>query len=126
MSTRIIKINNGDSFELVITISDSGKVPEDYVLKSTDALYFAVVLPHQKFEDAIILKGYSGSDPEVTPGTCEVTIKLTHNDTKRLVPGVYYYTAKLHIGGSLKDLGASIEPEDVYTIIERTKFIVNE
>lgn len=126
MSTRIIKINRGDSFEFAIVIPDKNDIYKNYILKATDALYFALLCPHQNFEDAIILKGYSGSDPEVDNKTGEITIKLTHNDTKFLIPGVYYYTAKLHIGGSLEDLGASIEPDEVRTIIERTKFIVNE
>ena len=88
-------------------------------------LYFALLYPQQNFEDAIIIKGYSGSDPEVNQNSGEITIKLSHNETKHLIPGVYYYTTKLHIGCSLEDLGASIEPDEVRTIIERTKFIVN-
>jgi hypothetical protein len=126
MSTRIIKINRGDSFEFVTIIPDNADTTKNYILKATDALYFGLCYPHQKFEDAIILKGYSGSDPEVNRETGEITIKLTHKDTKYLIPGIYYYTTKLQIGGSLEDLGASIEPEEVRTIIERTKFIVNE
>lgn len=126
MSTRIIKINRGDSFEFVTSIPDKKDSYKNYILKATDALYFAILLPHQNFEDALILKGFSGSDPEVNTETGGITIKLTHSDTKYLMPGVYYYTTKLHIGGSLEDLGASEEPEEVRTIIERTKFIVNE
>ena len=126
MSAHIIKINRGDSFEFVISIPDKTDVSKNYMLEATDALYFAVLYPHQNFEDAIILKGYSGSDPEVNNHTGEITIKLTHSDTKYLTPGVYYYTTKLHIGGSLEDLGVSKEPDEVRTIIERTKFIVNE
>ena len=126
MSTRIIKINRGDSFEFVTTIPDKEDSTKNYTLSTTDALYFALMHPHQNFEDAVLLKGYSGSDPEVNNETGEITIKLTHSETKHLVPGVYYYTAKLHIGGSLEDLGATKEPDEVRTIIERTKFIVNE
>jgi hypothetical protein len=126
MSINIIKINRGDSFEFITHIPDKKDSSKNYILKATDALYFALLYPHQNFEDAIFIKGYTGSDPEVNSETGEVTIKLTHSDTKCLVPGVYYYTTKLHIGGSLEDLGASTEPEEVRTIIERTKFIVNE
>jgi hypothetical protein len=126
MSTRIIKINRGDSFEFATAIPDINDYTKNYILKATDALYFALCCPHQKFEDAIILRGYTGVDPEVNQETGEVIIKLTHSDTKFLKPGVYYYTTKLHIGGSLEDLGACKEPEEVRTIIERTKFIVNE
>ncbi len=126
MSTRIIKINRGDSFEFVTVIPDKKDPSKNYILKATDALYFALLCPHQNFEEALIIKGYSGSDPEVNSKTGEITVKLSHNDTKQLAPGVYYYTTKLHIGGSLEDLGVSEEPIEVRTIIERTKFIINE
>lgn len=126
MSTRIIKINRGDSLEFTTVIPDKKDLSKNYILKATDAIYFALLLPHQKFEDAIILNGYSSNDPEVNRETGEITIKLSHSDTKKLAPGVYYYTIKLHIGGSLEDLGTCKEPYEVRTIIDRTKFIVNE
>lgn len=126
MSTNIIKINRGDSFEFFTRIPEKSNSLNNYMLRPTDALYFAILYPHKKFEDAILIKGYTGSDSEVNTETGEIKIKLTPRDTKCLVPGVYYYTTKLQIGGSLEDLGASIEPEEVRTIIERTKFIVNE
>jgi hypothetical protein len=126
MSNNIIKLNRGDSFELVTRIPKKDEPNENYILQNTDALYFAIMYPHKAIDDALIIKGYSGSDPEVDLSTGEITIKLTHSDTKNLIPGVYYYTTKLHIGGSLEDLGASVEPDEVRTIIERTKFIINE
>jgi hypothetical protein len=128
MSTKIKKINRGDSFEFVTTIPDKKDPSKNYILKATDALYFALLFPHQPFGDvhAPIIRGYSGTDEEVNKITGEITIKLSHSDTKHLVPGIYYYTTKLQIGGSLEDLGATEEPEEVRTIIERTKFIVNE
>lgn len=125
MSTRIVKINRGDSFEFVTAVPDKEDTAKNYILKATDALYFALLYPHQNFEDAILLKGYRGSDEEVNSENGEITIKLTHSETKRLLPGTYYYTTKLHIGGSLEDLGVSEKPKEVRTIIERTKFIVN-
>ena len=126
MSKNIIKINRGDSFEFITEVPSKNDISKNYLLKPTDALYFAVLLPHQNFEEALILKGYRGSDPEVDQKTGKILIKLTHNETNELLPGVYYYTTKVHIGGSLEDLGALEEPDEVRTIIERTKFIVNE
>jgi hypothetical protein len=80
--------------------------------------------PNQQLEDAVIIKGYTLEDQNIETG--EIKIKLTPYDTKYLAPGVYYYTVKLHIGGSLADLGATEEPKEVITLIERTKFIINE
>ena len=117
MSTRIIKINRGDSFNFDLSIPN---------LSNTDALYFALMYPRQKFEDAILLKGYKRNDSEVDNKNGTINIKILPNETKLLEPGVYYYTIKLYRGGSLEDLGVTIEPDEVCTIIERTKFIINE
>lgn len=116
MSTRIIKINRGDSYEFTIT------APE---LTVNDGVYLAVSFPNQHAEDAIILKGIF-THAEQEPETGEIKVKLTPHETKRLAPGVYYYTVKLQKGGSLADLGASDEPDEVITLVERTKFIINE
>ena len=124
MSTRIYKINRGDSFEFTITIPGREADSDFYLLKSTDAVYFALMWPNQRLEEAIVLKGYTLE--EQNPETGELTLKLTPYDTKYLAPGVYYYTVKLQIGGSLADLGATEEPTEVTTLIERTKFIINE
>jgi len=124
MSTRIFKINRGDSFAFPITVPSRDENSDFYLLKSTDAVYFALMWPNQRLEEAIVLKGYTLDEQNVETG--EITLKLTPYDTKYLTPGVYYYTVKLQIGGSLADLGATEEPKEVITLVERTKFIINE
>jgi hypothetical protein len=122
MSYSIIKINRGDSIELTIPVlepySDS-----KHLLMANEAVYFALMYPHQKFEDALVLKGYTLEDQNVRTG--EVLVKISHNDTKDLEPGIYYYTAKLKRGGNLLVVNGNDEPEEVRTLIERTKFIIN-
>jgi hypothetical protein len=122
MSTRIIKINRGDSFEFPIILLD--KKGDKYLLTAHDALYFALMYPNQKFEDAIFIKGYTHEEQNEKTG--EIILKVTPNDTRYLTPGVYYYVAKLQRGGTLEAIGDSDEPDEVRTIIERTKFIINE
>ena len=124
MSNRIIKINRGDSFEFSLIIPEVGDAAKNYLLTASDALYFAILYPHQKFEEAFLLKGYTLEDQDVNTG--EITIRLTPNDTRCLTPGIYYYTAKLQRGGTLETVGDFDEPDEVRTIIERTKFIINE
>jgi hypothetical protein len=124
MSTNIIKINRGDSFEFTITIPDKGNLTKSYILKSSEAIYFALLYPHQRFEDAILVKGYDQKDQNTDTG--EITIKISSSVTKKLEPGVYYYTIKLQRGGTLDIIDDSDEPDEVLTIIERTKFIINE
>ena len=124
MSTRIIKINRGDSFELPVIIPDKADYTKPYFLTSKDALYFALMYPNQRFEEAIFVKGYTLEEQDVKTG--EIIIKIVPNDTRALTPGVYYYTAKLQRGGTLEVLDDFDEPDEVRTIIERTKFIINE
>lgn len=124
MSTKIFKVNRGDSFEFTTTIPSRDIDNKCYLLTAKDALYFALMYPHQKFEDAVIIKGYTVEDQNVKTG--EIVIKLTPNDIRSLEPGVYYYTTKLQRGGTLETINDFDEPDEVRTIIERTKFIINE
>ena len=134
MSTRIIKINHGDSFELTTTIPDRKDRFKNYILSAEDTFYFAICLPHQAFENAVILKGCTSTSTDDITGeldqnreTGEITIKLTPAETMQLMPGVYYYTTKLYSGGTPGLVGSYCDaPTDVRTITERTKFIVNE
>ena len=124
MSTRILMLNRGDSFEFTASIPDKKDSSKNYFLTANDVLYFALLWPNQPFEDAIILKGYTLEDQDVKTG--EIVIKLKPNETRHLTPGVYYYTTKLQRGGTLESIGDFDDPDEVRTIIERTKFIINE
>ena len=124
MSTKIIKINRGDSFDFEINVSEKNNINKVHLLNSNEAIYFALLYPHQRFEEAIILKGYTLEDQDINTG--DIKIKITPNDTKYLAPGVYYYTVKFQRGGSLDLSNSCEEPEEVRTLIDRTKFIINE
>ena len=124
MANRIIKINRGDSYEVAINVLEKASIDKKYLLTANDVVYFAILYPHQHFEDAIVLKGYTLEDQDVQTG--EILVKITPNDTRQLEPGVYYYTAKLQRGGNILTVGDFDEPEEVRTLIERTKFIINE
>jgi hypothetical protein len=124
MSTKIIKINRGDSYEFPVYITGKIKYDIPYMLEADkDVVYFAIMHPHQRFEDAIILQGYTSKEQNALG---EVLIKIEPNDTRRLAPGVYYYTVKLQRGGTLDVINDFDSPDEVRTLIERTKFIVNE
>jgi hypothetical protein len=124
MSTNIIKINRGDSFNFSFKVTDKYDNSKSYLLTSKDAVYFALLYPHQRFEDAIFIKGYTLEDQDVSNG--EILVNITPNDTRCLTPGVYYYTIKLQRGGTLEAIGDLDNPDEVRTLIERTKFIINE
>ena len=124
MSARIVKINRGDSFEMDIKIPEKEDPTRYYLLTARDALYFALMYPNQRFEDAIFVKGYTLEEQDVKTG--KITLKIVPNDTRALTPGVYYYAVKLQRGGTLEVIDDFDEPDEVRTIIERTKFIINE
>lgn len=124
MSTKIIKINRGDSFEFSVNIPEKYTEHKSYLLTAQDAVYFALLYPHQRFEDALLIKGFTLEDQDVRTG--DIQIKIIPNDTRGLSPGVYYYTVKLQRGGTLETVNDFDEPDEVKTIIERTKFILNE
>ena len=123
MSINIIKINRGDSYEFTISIPEKNNEAKNYFLTANDAVYFALLYPQQRFEDAIMIKGYACDDQD-TDGN--IKIKIIPNDTRSLTPGIYYYTVKLQRGGTLENVSDFDEPDEVRTLIERTKFIINE
>jgi hypothetical protein len=123
MSTMILKINRGDSVEFSVTIPEKSDPGLYYTLTDRDVLYFALLYPNQLFEEALILQGYTLEDQDKK--TKAITIRLSPNETRLLEPGVYYYSAKLQRGGTIEALNGTDEPDEVRTIIERTKFIVN-
>jgi hypothetical protein len=119
MATHILKVNKGDSFKFRLPV-------QDFMLTRYDVIYFAIMNPNQGLENALLIQGYTKEDIEVDINGKFIPIKLTSRDTAKFDPGVYYYVVKLQVGGSLDDLGKRIEPDEVRTIIERTKFIINE
>lgn len=125
----IIKINRGDTYDLDITIT--GENGGFYELTGQDKLYFALMEPGDEFEDALLYKiatadtrpvKYMDSDVEVI----EYHFVIESNDTAHLLPGTYYYTVKLELDHDIIIDG--VEPNEhvsgVYTIINRTKFII--
>ena len=128
MAKNIIKLNRGDSYDFKVSIPDKEDCTKNYILTGKDVVYFALLYPHQRFEDAILIKGYDHTDCIIENGknTGKILIKIEPKDTRRLAPGIYYYTVKLQRGGSLINAKDYDEPDEVRTIIERTKFIIND
>ena len=124
MSTKIIKLNRGDSYEFIVTIPQKEDISKNYILTEKDVVYFVIMFPHQPFEKSCFVKGYTMEEQDQETG--ELTIKLVPNDTRLLQPGIYYYTIKLQRGGTLDVIDDFDEPDEVRTIVERTKFIINE
>ena len=113
----IIRINRGDTFAFDFTISDETAPDGRYILKDDDTLYFGIMDPHQPFEFATLKKRYTKEDCDEMGN---LVIKLAPEDTLDLLPGVYYYSIKLH---KMTD-NEEDYIDEVITIINKTKFII--
>ena len=128
MAKNIIKLNRGDSYEFPIDVIIDEDNPDNKFLTSTDAVYFALLYPHQRFEDAILIKGFDHTDYIIkdSKNTGKILIKIEPRDTKNLAPGIYYYTIKLKRGGTMGVVDDYDDVKEIRTLVERTKFIIND
>jgi hypothetical protein len=127
MAKNIIKLNRGDFHEFTVSIPEQYYASEEDVLVGSDLVCFAVLYPHQRFEEAtIIFNGYGAGD--LIPGTDKIKIEILPKNTLNVAPGIYYYTVKLFSGITFEEDGTpKLESaHKVRTLIERTKFIINE
>lgn len=111
-----IRISRGDSVVFSCFINAGTKIqPRRYTMINGDILYFAVMEPNCKFEDAILKKTFDSSSP--TNDDKDVLIEIKPTDTENLLPGLYYYTVKLqrtHEDGTYS----------VDTIIPERRFVI--
>lgn len=123
MSKNIIILNRGDTLEFDLTIEDDNAVGGRYILKDKDTVFFGVMDPHQPFEDALIKKMYTTKDID---SMGNLVIRLDPDDTLDLLPGVYYYAIKLHCKSSANLVSGEPKIDKVITVINKTKFILND
>ena len=116
MSSKILTLYRGDSFNVALSIEDDSSKDGVYWLNENDFVYFAIAKAHQPFEDAIIKIKYSVEDQDKCG---RFIVHIPGETTADLEPGTYYYTAKLR-------QNAGDEYEDVTTFIKRTKLIILE
>ncbi len=114
--SNIVRLIRGDTFKFMLNVDDENSDTGYYMLKDNDALYLGITLPHQKFEDALIKKKYTKADQDEYGN---ITAHISYEDTADLFPGVYYYSAKLR-------QNIDTEDEQITTVINKTKFIIND
>ena len=117
----IIEINRGDTATFPVQVNVGTALNTIlYELRPGDNLYFGLMEPHQKWEDAILKKTYDYTDFD-NKYFC-VPVHFYTEDTEYLAPGTYYYEVKLRKDAKNNDDGY----ESVETIIPRTKFFIVE
>ena len=111
----IIQLTRGDSLKLPLFINaNTDSDPIRYTLKSSDTIYFALLEPNQRFEDAILKKVFTYNSPKTEFNDIWITLKPS--DTEELLPGKYYYTLKL------KSIDNDSNEEFIRTIIPEKEF----
>ena len=123
MSYNIITLNRGDSYPFTLFIDDPNSPAGYYTLKDDDAVYFGIMDPHQLFENALVRKKFTAEDMDEA-GNISIVIKP--EDTIDLYPGIYYYAIKLHKSSPANQETGEAEIDEVLTIINKTKFIIND
>lgn len=105
------KMYRGDTFIFPLEIRLGNNLDYClYNLEDSDEIYFAVMEPNCKWEEALIRKKFYGSSLKVIP-----QIVLPSEDTEYILPGTYYYQIKLR-----KSTG------EVVTLLPRTFFRILE
>lgn len=89
----IITLHAGDSFVAPLFLNAGDIItPIRYILQGDDKLYVGIMEPGQPFECALIRKMLTVDDLN-EDGDPE--LKLSPEDTERVMPGLYFYEAKL-------------------------------
>lgn len=108
----IINMFRGDSLDIPLDIRNGSAMHyEQYNLTDSDTIYFGLMEPNQKFEDAILKKVLTISDID---NDGNLIVKLEPIDTVDLLPGKYYYSIKLKQN--------SDNSYNVYTLLKETEF----
>lgn len=113
----IIIMNRGDTYSFDFVIGDTDSPTGRYTLQEGDAVYFGLMLPHQPFEEAILRKRIT-CDTEGAIDNDRITVTIYPDDTIDLEPGVYYYAVKIR--------HPALPRDEVFTIINKTKFVIND
>ena len=120
----IIVMTRGDSLEFKPNIKTIDEYA-DYELQGDESIYFGIMDPRQPFEEALIRKKYTSDDIQYVK---DLIIELEPEDTLDLIPGRYYHALKLHIDHTEQDAlqHSMTEVDKVITLINKTKFILND
>lgn len=132
-NNNIITLTRGDTHKLQLYIFNrviDGLLPVNYFPQRNDKIFFAIMEPNQRFEDAIVKKVYTVTgieqkDKMFLTKDGALIVKLDSKDTEFLQEGDYYYTIKLLRKSAFLDSeGMSDREGSVTTIVEKTKLYI--
>lgn len=109
---QMIYLSRGDSCSFTLYVLSGNKLIHQYHrIEEGDKIYFAIMEPNQKFENALVKKVFTNEDADEDGN---IIIKINPQDTEFLKEGVYYYMVKF----------TSNNDTNVETIIEKTRFFI--
>lgn len=122
----MIILNRGDTYEFDLTIDDDTSSDGRYHIQGDDAIYFGIMDPHQPFENALVKKKFTIDNADANGN---LTIVIEPEDTLDLLPGVYYYSVKIHlqhdeVNPETGDIYGYVDK--VHTVINKTKLFLND
>ena len=126
INNNMIILNRGDTYEFDLTIDDDSSLDGRYHIIGDDTIYFGIMDPHQPFEEALVKKKFTVDDADANGN---LTIVIEPEDTLDLLPGVYYYSVKIHMQHENKNPETGEVDgyvDKVYTVINKTKLFLND
>jgi hypothetical protein len=111
-------MTRGDSFEIPLFLNQgTATSPLRYILSDKDEVYFGVMECNQPFENALIRKKFTHEDLNKNG---DVVVSFRHEDTVNVIPDMYYYEIKLRSFNAIKNT------YEVHTVVQKTKFFIEE
>lgn len=111
-----ICMHRGDSLVYPIFVNVGSKaLPMRYPMQEGDTLYVGIMEPNAPFECSLIRKALHKEDVNAEG---DVVLRLGPKETECLLPGLYYYEAKLEC-----ERGGRTE---VHTVVPRRRFVLVE
>lgn len=112
----VVVLHAGDSFTFPLFLNAGDNMnPVRYILEDTDKVFFGIMEPGGCFEHALVRKVLTKADLN---SYGDPVLVLNSSDTQYLMPGLYYYEAKLQV---MKD-----NKEYIETVIAKTKLYIVE
>jgi len=114
-NNNIITIDHGDDVRFILFINANTELePLRYILENDDQLFFSVAEPNQDFCDAVVRKIFTKDDLN---SFGDVVVEFDNSDTAKLLPGTYYYQAKLLVKKNGKDYIDTVVPSRKFCIM---------
>lgn len=93
-NTNIITMNRGDTVEFSLYLNAGTNMgPKPFDLSAGAKIYFYILFPNEKFENAYLRQTYGKED--IAEDGYNLTVRLSSEDTISMPTGKYYYSVRI-------------------------------